>query len=292
MNLALVLHILFIGNSITRCPAYPEIGWNGNHGMAASAPDSDYVSHVLSSLGASGSRFGASHWEAGFWRDSVSAVFAPTDTVSADLIVVFLGDYVRADSAMAHDFQSHYASLLRNLVSAHPSAQLLAVTKFWPDPAIDSMIQAAAGEYPVANLLPLAYDTLNYAYTERVFQNSAVGNHPGDQGHRKIAEIILASLTAASVEPPVEPRSTSLAQNYPNPFNPSTAISYLLSAGGFVTLKVYDVLGREVATLVNGFQRKGLHTMTFNASGVASGMYFLALSADNRVQVRKMVVAR
>ena len=75
------------------------------------------------------------------------------------------------------------------------------------------------------------------------------------------------------------PKTYALYQNYPNPFNPSTAISYELSAASRVTLKVYDVLGREVATLVDGQQNAGVYKVSFNASRYASGVYFYRLAA-------------
>ena len=96
------------------------------------------------------------------------------------------------------------------------------------------------------------------------------------------------------------PSSFSLSQNYPNPFNPTTAISYQLSAVSFVTLKVFDVLGREVSTLVDDVQRAGTHIARWDASVMPSGMYFCRLSArpvDNRqaavfMDVKKMVLTK
>ncbi len=84
----------------------------------------------------------------------------------------------------------------------------------------------------------------------------------------------------------------SLDQNYPNPFNPSTRISYSVQKAGLVTLKIYDVLGREVATLVNGFQQANSYSVSFNASGLASGIYFYKLQAGNFVQTRKMMLLK
>ena len=75
------------------------------------------------------------------------------------------------------------------------------------------------------------------------------------------------------------PKAYALYQNYPNPFNPTTAISYQLSAVSQVTLKVYDVLGREVATLVKGPENAGVYTVNFNASRFASGVYFYRIDA-------------
>jgi hypothetical protein len=80
--------------------------------------------------------------------------------------------------------------------------------------------------------------------------------------------------------------------NYPNPFNPTTAISYELSADSHVTLKVYDVLGREVETLVNQNQKVGKYDVTFDGSRLASGVYFYRLVAGNRVMTRKMLLVK
>ncbi len=84
----------------------------------------------------------------------------------------------------------------------------------------------------------------------------------------------------------------SLDQNYPNPFNPTTAISYQLSAGSAVSLKVYDVLGRLVATLANGFQRAGRHTVHFDGSGLASGIYYYRLRAGESMITKKLVLLK
>ena len=87
------------------------------------------------------------------------------------------------------------------------------------------------------------------------------------------------------------PKSFALFQNYPNPFNPTTAISYQLSAASNVTLKVYDILGREVATLVNGRETAGNYSVTFNGSRLASGVYFYRLDAVPTDPVRRTFVS-
>ncbi len=69
--------------------------------------------------------------------------------------------------------------------------------------------------------------------------------------------------------------------NYPNPFNPTTTISYSMPQAGHIILKVYDVLGREVAELANGFQEKGKHIVTFNASSLASGFYIYTIKVND-----------
>ncbi|HEX3073136.1 MAG TPA: T9SS type A sorting domain-containing protein, partial [Ignavibacteriales bacterium] len=78
-------------------------------------------------------------------------------------------------------------------------------------------------------------------------------------------------------------------QNYPNPFNPSTIISYEIPAEKFVTLKVYDALGKEVKTLVSGTQNAGKHKISLDASGLSSGVYFYQLKAGDYSCVKKFV---
>jgi hypothetical protein len=88
------------------------------------------------------------------------------------------------------------------------------------------------------------------------------------------------------------PAEFALEQNYPNPFNPSTAISYQLSAVSFVTLKVFDALGREVATLVQAEQSAGRYRVTFDAGNLTSGTYFYRLQAGNSVDTKKLLLVK
>jgi hypothetical protein len=90
----------------------------------------------------------------------------------------------------------------------------------------------------------------------------------------------------------ISPTEFSLSQNYPNPFNPTTTISYELPFTSKVMLKVYNLLGKEVATLVNGTKEAGSHTEQFNASHLASGVYFFKLTANQFSSVRKMLMMK
>jgi len=89
------------------------------------------------------------------------------------------------------------------------------------------------------------------------------------------------NVTGVEDEPYAIPESFSLSQNYPNPFNPSTTINFTLLATANVTLKVYDVLGKEVAVLVSEERPAGLHSVEFNAADLPSGIYFYKLEAGN-----------
>ena len=89
-----------------------------------------------------------------------------------------------------------------------------------------------------------------------------------------------------------EPKNYALEQNYPNPFNPSTVISYQIVAGSNVTLKVYDVLGNEVQTLVNEFKPAGEYKIEFYATNLPSGVYFYKLQAGSYIETKKMVLMK
>jgi len=88
------------------------------------------------------------------------------------------------------------------------------------------------------------------------------------------------------------PEAFRLAQNYPNPFNPTAAIRYQVSGVSVVKLVVYDILGREVAVLVDEKKAPGSYTVQFNASGLASGMHLYRLTTGSFVQTRKMTLVR
>ncbi|HRI86335.1 MAG TPA: YCF48-related protein [Ignavibacteria bacterium] len=89
------------------------------------------------------------------------------------------------------------------------------------------------------------------------------------------------------------PEKFSLLQNYPNPFNPRTIINYQLSMFNFVSLKVYDVLGNEVAALVNEKQNAGIYSVEFDGSGFSSGVYFYQLEVDgNHIDTKRMILLK
>ena len=88
------------------------------------------------------------------------------------------------------------------------------------------------------------------------------------------------------------PREVALHQNYPNPFNPSTNIGFTIQTSGSTLLKVFDVLGREVATLVNEEIQPGTYEVTWDAKDLPSGVYFYNLQTGTFVQTRKMILLK
>ncbi|MCC6398228.1 MAG: T9SS type A sorting domain-containing protein, partial [Bacteroidetes bacterium] len=100
------------------------------------------------------------------------------------------------------------------------------------------------------------------------------------------------SVTGVQLTGSAGPDGYTLLQNYPNPFNPSTTIEFSVPASGFVSLRVVDLLGREIATLVNEQKPAGTYRATFDATGLPSGTYFYSLTAGSFSGVKKMVLVK
>jgi len=88
------------------------------------------------------------------------------------------------------------------------------------------------------------------------------------------------------------PENFILEQNFPNPFNPSTTIKYLMPKSAFVTLCIYDILGRAVSTIINEWQTAGTYSVNWNAESMPTGVYFYKLSADGFSETKKMILIR
>ena len=155
--------------------------------------------------------------------------------------------------------------------------------------------------YNISNVFD--YDNLNY-------QVDCSGIQSGDYYLRLITESnIQGSLNIANVQNDAEqltkksyqninfngeglPTVYALLQNFPNPFNPSTSIRFQLPESGNVTLKIYDILGREVITLVDEFKTEGRYEVKFNASSLASGVYLYRLMVNDFITVKKMLMIK
>jgi photosystem II stability/assembly factor-like uncharacterized protein len=143
---------------------------------------------------------------------------------------------------------------------------------------------------PVANdwgrrklALPLGTNMINFS------------GHSGFGDHLYLDSICVRgtdSLTGINLYSSGIPRQYQLSQNYPNPFNPSTVISYALPKAGYVQIKIYDLLGREVKTLVNEFKTAGYYKAEFNASNLASGVYFYKIESGTFSDTKKMLLIK
>ena len=99
-------------------------------------------------------------------------------------------------------------------------------------------------------------------------------------------------MTNIDSKTPTRPVRYTLSQNYPNPFNPSTTIEFTLPKSEFVTLKVYNILGEDITTLVNNKLQAGNHTYEFDGNNLASGVYIYRIEAGKYQQVKKMVLLK
>jgi Cohesin domain/Secretion system C-terminal sorting domain/Fibronectin type III domain/Bacterial Ig-like domain (group 2) len=103
---------------------------------------------------------------------------------------------------------------------------------------------------------------------------------------------VTLTVTAVAGDRLLVPDKYAISQNYPNPFNPSTTIDYAIPSSGFVELKVYDVTGRLVKTLVSQHESAGYYTVRFDGSALPSGVYFLRISANKFLEIKKMVLMK
>ena len=140
---------------------------------------------------------------------------------------------------------------------------------------------------------PLTDALLRELVKGRLYLNAHTSTNPGGEIRGQVVGSTGLATAVEAVRDADVPSAFRLDQNYPNPFNPTTAISYQLVANSYVTLKVYDLLGREVATLVNGQLAAGSYKTTFDASRLSSGVYLYRLAADGAtIQTKKMLLLR
>jgi hypothetical protein len=144
--------------------------------------------------------------------------------------------------------------------------------------------------YPNATLYPPTWPLPeNLAYTNTNLQSAGTdGFALGDLNWFPAQKAIWTDVKSVDALP----EEFTLSQNYPNPFNPSTTIEYQITKSGMTTLKVYNVLGQEVATLVDGVVSAGSHEATFDASRLSSGIYFYTLRSGSFVETKKMVLLK
>ncbi|CAN5196294.1 hypothetical protein BH23BAC3_BH23BAC3_09990 [soil metagenome] len=138
----------------------------------------------------------------------------------------------------------------------------------------------AAGEYPVISVMPDFADPVDLEEAMVMYIDNIILSDSAEDP------------LATSIEQDEVPVHMALQQNYPNPFNPSTNITFELNNPDRISLKVYDMLGQEIATLADGQFNSGQHQVSFNADGLSSGMYIYRLQTSNRSITRTMTLVK
>jgi len=195
--------------------------------------------------------------------------------------------------------------------------ELLDIWRYWGDTSSFTVVSTYDGSGKILSLSDFPSNPFNFSYnSDNNLDSCAAGNEVGGNfqptgillydhyGNAFLESFIytyrpyqiflyyskLSSMGVAKSKD--TPGVFYLSQNYPNPFNPTTVISYQLPFVSNVTLKVYDVLGREVKTLLEGQQTAGSHTVGFSADKLPSGVYFYSITAGSFHQVKKMVLMK
>ncbi|HET6274253.1 MAG TPA: DNRLRE domain-containing protein [Bacteroidota bacterium] len=176
---------------------------------------------------------------------------------------------------------------------------------FVPVPSASRSVDTTLGPYIWGSTLQMVSDVQGWlANPSENFGWVLIGNENSSQTTKRFASL-------QNVEPTVHPQLTitylpsvgvetgewdvrefALFQNYPNPFNPSTRIVYRVKSREFIELRVFDVLGRQVAALVNEVKEPGEHSVTFEASRMSSGVYFYRLTASSFIETKKLLLLK
>jgi len=207
-----------------------------------------------------------------FNKDWTSSIFISQDQVALESVCF---DFLKAEFTSGNPYGSY-----PQIEGADDHILQAADSSYWPkgiryDPEKDGTIIGSLGVCEHWN------NPIDKQYTRNLGTGSGI-------------EFVFVNKTVTAVREHVatDVQSFSLLQNYPNPFNPTTAIHYRLSADGFVTLKVFDALGREVATLVDETQSKGEYTVVWKAATSPSGTYFCNLVTGNHSETKTMTLQK
>jgi hypothetical protein len=152
------------------------------------------------------------------------------------------------------------------------------------------------GQPPIHGLSILPWYTAGVITGYSIALNNSYTGYASDGSFYVMITQCSATITpvkkTTAVETTEPPMRFSLAQNYPNPFNPTTRISFSIGARSFVTLKIFDVMGREAATLVSGDMAPGIYSREWNAASFSSGIYFYRLQAGSFSETKKLILMR
>lgn len=213
-------------------------------------------------------------WDANIEPDFVSATYG--DALVEPKYEIYRGYSENCNTEPAYTLLTTLASNVTEYVDN--SATLYFADEFSPGPGCNF------------------YET---TYSYKIVAKDNRGSRSLNSERGLITGYIIACFGAADPEGPDNlsfnldiPKEYKIYQNYPNPFNPSTNIQYDLPFDNFVTIKIYDVLGKEIMTLVNEFKQAGSYIASFNGSNLPSGIYYYKINAGNFDQVRKMILLK
>ncbi len=249
------------------------------------------------------------------WGNSVVVCSAPNAQTSPQVLCDSVGDaiitWVDSRSGPTADIYTQYVDPFGNLGKIPPNERVgLLIANVHElvesetlnegeGTALESKLRNAKKNLEAGRATP-AVNQL-HAFTNQVhaFINSGRlqptdGQPLIDKGKRIAAQVVGISKEAGSDQRSQQstPSAFALDQNYPNPFNPRTEIGFRIADFGLVSLKVFDMLGREVATPVNEVKQPGVYTVQWDATGVASGVYFYRLDAGGFAKTKRMVLMK
>ncbi|MBN8568929.1 MAG: S8 family serine peptidase [Ignavibacteria bacterium] len=200
--------------------------------------------------------------------------YQPTTTLSADSMAIYTST----------DAGTTWSRLITLIATNTPALGYNSTTNMTTTGAIGNNTEymTPANNEWATKLLQMPLGTNKVRFTAL----SAFGNN------LFIDDITAGSATGTGNQLAVIPENYSLSQNYPNPFNPTTKINFALPKQGFVTLRVFDITGREIAKLFSGVKEAGYHSVDFNAVTFSSGVYFYRIEAADFVDTKRMVLVK
>ncbi len=197
---------------------------------------------------------------------------------------------VKVNSAPVFDSKT----ITDTTISVHTVSMLFKYQFKVTDPDGDALTYRLDGDYPSGSTLS-ASGLFNWITTKasagRVFMFMVTASD-GFLSETKVVTITVRSTIVGIEDEQVMPTKFDLAQNYPNPFNPTTSIKYSLPKESNVLLKVFNVMGEEIKTLVNSYKSAGTHTVNFDASGLTSGFYIYKIETSEFSKTMKMLLTK
>jgi hypothetical protein len=242
------------------------------------------------------------------WNPVVTEV-KPNDSIVVDLSYQHYIDTYRAfkyqwktnlfttnEDSLVFGNVSEGDSLEKIITVYNPHDSLVTINEFYcSDSSFTAKVVLPISIQPGDSIkVPVVFKPKRSGNYDVTFNIRDFGQYQGQS--QMIARQVILTGAAGSVSAinsnKILPKLFKLFQNYPNPFNPSTIINYEIPEYSFVTLKVFDILGREIATLVNEEKAAGEYSLTFDASNLSSGIYFYRITAGNFSGVKKMLLIK